>query len=512
MKKLNRHQQSPLQLEPLERREMLTAEFIGHFDFGANVLESGDETILITPSGPITDLSWSIWRLDDYGMKQLTPESFDYIDRETVTAANQLFFFPRTAEGREVWVTDGTEDGTRRVFNPAGAARVRASFSVALDDKLYFPQRNELWVTDGTAEGTHVVIDMDPSRQPSGISDLNAFQESIFFTIWRSNQTELWQSDGTAEGTRMVRSIPTEDNDSQLSVQDDHLLLSHGDGRWISDGTAEGTVQLPDSNKNGIHVGQNVFRLQFPTDDNGYALWVETDSGRQLLKTDVIVRSWCGFEFQHAALGESLLFPAKDENGNPGLWKSDGTVAGTELVKDTSLIPARIVNDELLLWGRDDEAGIQLWKTDGTTEGTMRMTDMNSGPESSFALNNRGWVVSGLHVVHDYLYFTTGRPAGRVLGIVPGNGMNLWRLSLTENVRVKTGDANRDGVFNQLDLVHVLQAAKYDTREPATFSEGDWNGDGVFDQLDIVAALQTGNYLQGSYAAMVVDAAFIDSN
>ena len=63
------------------------------------------------------------------------------------------------------------------------------------------------------------------------------------------------------------------------------------------------------------------------------------------------------------------------------------------------------------------------------------------------------------------------------------------------------GDANGDREFNQIDLVFVLQAAKYLTGEQANFEEGDFNRDGIFDPRDIVAALQTGNYLQGPYAA-----------
>jgi len=63
------------------------------------------------------------------------------------------------------------------------------------------------------------------------------------------------------------------------------------------------------------------------------------------------------------------------------------------------------------------------------------------------------------------------------------------------------GDVNGDFQFDQVDIVQVLQAAKYLTGQRATWEEGDWNDDGVFDQLDIVAALQTGNYLQGPYAA-----------
>ena len=66
----------------------------------------------------------------------------------------------------------------------------------------------------------------------------------------------------------------------------------------------------------------------------------------------------------------------------------------------------------------------------------------------------------------------------------------------------QSGDANRDGEFNQLDIVQVLQSAKYLTGEPADWAQGDWNNDDLFNQADIVAALQTGNYLQGPYVAL----------
>jgi hypothetical protein len=64
------------------------------------------------------------------------------------------------------------------------------------------------------------------------------------------------------------------------------------------------------------------------------------------------------------------------------------------------------------------------------------------------------------------------------------------------NTQLIAGDANRDGAFNQLDISQILQSAKYQTGQPATWTEGDFTGDGVFDRLDIVAALQTGKYGQ----------------
>jgi hypothetical protein len=58
------------------------------------------------------------------------------------------------------------------------------------------------------------------------------------------------------------------------------------------------------------------------------------------------------------------------------------------------------------------------------------------------------------------------------------------------------GDANRDGSFDTLDLVQVLQAGRYLTQQQANWSQGDWNSDGVFDQLDLVFAMQRGNFAQ----------------
>ena len=67
--------------------------------------------------------------------------------------------------------------------------------------------------------------------------------------------------------------------------------------------------------------------------------------------------------------------------------------------------------------------------------------------------------------------------------------------------RLAAGDADGNGQFDRLDIVRVLQAAKYRTGQPATWEEGDWNNDSMFDQLDIIAALQTGNYLRETFAA-----------
>ena len=63
------------------------------------------------------------------------------------------------------------------------------------------------------------------------------------------------------------------------------------------------------------------------------------------------------------------------------------------------------------------------------------------------------------------------------------------------------GDANVDGVFDQVDLVQVLAASRYRNGDRVAWSQGDWNADGVFNQLDIIAALP--NYGAAPVAATV---------
>ena len=80
--------------------------------------------------------------------------------------------------------------------------------------------------------------------------------------------------------------------------------------------------------------------------------------------------------------------------------------------------------------------------------------------------------------------------------------VNLESLECAPDPLVfQAGDANRDLLFDQLDIVQVLVAGKYLTNQQAVWAEGDWTNDSLFTQQDIVAALATGNYLTGPYAS-----------
>ncbi|MCA9214076.1 MAG: hypothetical protein KDB27_13485 [Planctomycetales bacterium] len=59
------------------------------------------------------------------------------------------------------------------------------------------------------------------------------------------------------------------------------------------------------------------------------------------------------------------------------------------------------------------------------------------------------------------------------------------------------GDVNLDGELSTGDLIQMFENGKYETGDPALWSDGDVNGDGVFDSGDLVAALADGGFELG---------------
>ena len=91
----------------------------------------------------------------------------------------------------------------------------------------------------------------------------------------------------------------------------------------------------------------------------------------------------------YLAATKQLLYVASDAAGTE-LWSTDGTAAGTALVKDikagkeSSGVSQFTACGAYVYFRADDGLnGMELWKTDGTAAGTNMVADMTPGPASS---------------------------------------------------------------------------------------------------------------------------------
>jgi ELWxxDGT repeat protein len=150
----------------------------------------------------------------------------------------------------------------------------------------------------------------------------------------------------------------------------------------------------------------------------GTELWRTdgTAAGTYLVK-DIFVGTTSSSITSLTNFNGTLFFAANNSTNGIELWKSDGTTGGTVLVKDiasgtTSSSPANftIIGTTLYFTANDATNGTELWKSDGTAGGTVIVANIAGGSTSSSPANLRN--------VNGTLYFTANDAV---------SGVELWK-------------------------------------------------------------------------------------
>ncbi|HET7436135.1 MAG TPA: ELWxxDGT repeat protein [Thermoanaerobaculia bacterium] len=342
--------------------------------------------------------------------------------------------------GGELWVSDdGTTAGTHMVANLAldPARSSRPDNFKAVGPYLYFhplvPQ--ELWRSDGTSGGTFEVTDVDNNLiSPAPFGSLTPFRGDIYYLHGHS---EFFRVDGVHGGATKIGDYDFDD----MTADENHIYMWNWGWAKLfsSDGTAAGTAELYDPT-DPTHLRGNYDSVAVVT-DGGYG-WIlcyhalyRTAGTLETTRRVASVtgnNSYLGGELT-AASGLLYATMFSPESGVE-LWRSDGSGAGSFLVKDANPGPASSNPSNLTAAGRllfftatDADHGTELWRSDGTAAGTFMVKDIRSGSASSSlsALTALGEVVyfsanDGTHGAE--LWKSDGTEAGTVLvrDIAPG--------------------------------------------------------------------------------------------
>jgi ELWxxDGT repeat protein len=248
---------------------------------------------------------------------------------------------------------------------------------------------NQLWKTDGTPAGTTLFL--------GGVhSDLTVVNGKLFFARDDGvNGNELWDSDGTVAGTVLVKDIYPGTTTTRYQV------CPYGSRHcyWVT------VTKINSSNPSGLTNVNGTLYFQANDGTHGPELWKSdgTAAGTVLVK-DINPGSAASSPSSLTNLNGTLFFSANDGTTGQELWKSDGTAAGTVLVKDidpgsSNSYPSDLTNASGTLYfaANDGTHGTELWQSNGTAAGTVLVADINTNP-SSAGSNPMYLTVVGAHL------------------------------------------------------------------------------------------------------------------
>ncbi|KJF41902.1 ELWxxDGT repeat protein [Draconibacterium sediminis] len=337
--------------------------------------------------------------------------------------------------------------------------------SLNVNDQLVLGFDSEgLWKSDGTEEGTFMLKDVRIWEMPE---NSEVVSNGVFLFGGRESSStthQLWKTDGTREGTVLVKIIHPYDamphnfqfvwNRWIFKAAAEYYYSTGVLGGWrvssygvfISDGTTDGTYQVHPNFSSGY---EPIFVFELAEKD---VVFYSTNiyTCHELFENISLLKYIDTYEIINPTkASDSLVFFGTrdafyiDNNRyqKSTLWKTDGTLGGTELLVDSlrnNISNFTIVNGKLFFIGDDVTHGEELWTSDGTQEGTRLVKDIQTGVLSS----NLGNLID----YNGKLYFTV---------YDDDIGFSLWESNGTEDGTFLIKKIDSDTLVNNVNNMMV---------------------------------------------------------
>ena len=392
------------------------------------------------------------------------PSEFTSFNQKVYFLANHSFY-----QQHDLWATDGTPEGTHHVFGYDERihhvelignnlfASTMTSFGLVRTDLttgegtylvsdynkpfiafmtqangiLFFADLNgAIWRSDGTVAGTRQLKKFARTVSLDGMGD------KVMFRVIREDLTEeLWRSDGSAAGTVMVKTISVGWRNHPLSelsavASNAYYFVAsdgvHGNELWRSDGSMSGTYMVTDLNTSDPISPEDIRHL--------------------------------------AVFGDALYVSAMGNDGQWGLYKTDGSASGTKLLRTLPPIAhSVVVGNKLYLFTAEYQSGSEwasLWVTDGTAEGTQLVPQFGD------------YIGTVSHqLVDGVLYFST--TGGRYLWRSDGTPCGTFIINISSQGASPIMAVGRKLIFGSYDVQTGVEPYAFDVTNAPTSPCGE---------------------------------------
>ncbi|MEO7795343.1 MAG: hypothetical protein ABIV06_11280 [Thermoanaerobaculia bacterium] len=303
--------------------------------------------LLVTRGEPAGGNSLGVFDLESHELRILQQFSAGEYWLHPPTAVGTAIYFPihRDNEPEEIWVSDGSLTGTRRLVELASEYSLNSSFfdlnGVAIFASSDVETGLSLWASDGTPEGTQTIATIARSNYPSEFGRIGNhayFGVSVPQEYPAPEMAQLWESNGTTAGSRLLGE-----------------LLAAGKPAWISG--------------NWSFAGGLLLETNGPENERSLLRFDGSLAGIELLWTTP-PRPDIGpyADLSTTLFGQNILFVGRTPEFGDELMISDGTAAGTRLLADIrpgapSSRPFDLIvaGDRVYFTADDGTHGRELW-------------------------------------------------------------------------------------------------------------------------------------------------------